>query len=280
MDYNYFLIEVANRLVDQLDNIIREDGSPLALDIGSRPGFVYWAIYSNDGMEDVGGIDGVRKLVHLEYSADMLHRDDNGTGTDNGGGGENTEEERRYGMYRLHGNKEGPLPFPDGTFDLVISSATLLWVNDLPGFLLDIKHVLKPDGCLVFAMVGGSSTLTELRSSLVLAEMERDGEISSHVGPFVDFSDVGSLLNNAGSTLTTVDMDTIPLLYPNAMVLIENLQRIGGKACVNRRESVSRGNFLAAACVYNDMPIPNSEIVIISNFELTALLKKMTIIEQ
>ena len=27
----------------------------------------------------------------------------------------------------------------------------------------------------------------------------------------------------------------------------------GGKACVNRRESVSRGNFLAAACVYDEM---------------------------
>jgi len=50
--------------------------------------------------------------------------------------------------------------------------------------------------------------------------------------------------------------------------------------CVNWREPVSRGNFLAAACVYDEMSIPNSKIVIISNSELTALLKKMTITEQ
>ena len=157
----------------------------------------------------------------------MLNRDDDGTGTNDGGGGEKTEEERRCGTYRLQGNEEGPLPFSDGTFDLVISSAALHWVNNLPGLLLEIKRVLKPDGCLIFAMVGGSSTLTELRSLLVLAEMEWDGGVSSHVGPFVDFSDVGSLLTNAGFALTTVDVDTIPLSYPNAMVLMEHLQRMG-----------------------------------------------------
>ena len=68
-------------------------------------------------------------------------------------------------------------------------------------------------------MVGGSSTITELRSSLVLAEMEWDGGVSLHVGPFVDFSDIGSLLTNAGFALTMVDLGTIPLSYPNVMFL-------------------------------------------------------------
>ena len=31
--------------------------------------------------------------MQLDSSADMLHRHDNGTGTDDGGGGEKTEEE-------------------------------------------------------------------------------------------------------------------------------------------------------------------------------------------
>ena len=52
----------------------------------------------------------------------------------------------------------------------------------------------------MFAMVGGA-TLPELRSSLVLAEMERDGGVSPHVGPFVDFSDIGSLMGSAGRSI-------------------------------------------------------------------------------
>jgi len=96
-----------------------------ALDIGSGSGFVYRAIYSDDGMDGAGGIGGVRKLVQLESSVDMLHRDDDGTGIDDGDGGEKTEEEQRCGTYRLQRNEEGPLPFPDGTFDHVIRSAAL-----------------------------------------------------------------------------------------------------------------------------------------------------------
>jgi len=165
--------------------------------------------------------------VQLESSVDMLHRDDDGTGTNDRGGGEKTEEEQRCGTYRLQGNKEGPLPFSDGTFDLIISSAALDWVNSHPRLLLEIKRILKLNRCLIFAIVGGTSTLMELRSSFVLAEMEWDGGVSLHVGPFVDFSDVGSLLTNAGLALMTVNMDTILLLYPNAMVFMDHLQRMG-----------------------------------------------------
>ena len=105
----------------------------------------------------------------------------------------------------------------------------------------------------MFAMVGGA-TLPELRSSLVLAEMERDGGVSPHVGPFVDFADVGSLISAAGFALPTVDIDTIQFSYPNAMVLMEHLQRMGeGNACLNRRPRVGKDTFLAAACLYHQL---------------------------
>merc|ERR1719491_557113 len=206
-------------------------------------------------MDGVGGIGGVRKLVQLESSRLMLHRDDDigkdGGDTTKGAAGRMVDDER-CGTYQLEGNEEGPLPFPDGTFDLVLSSAALHWVNDLPNLLLEIKRVLKPDGCIMFAMVGGSATLHELRSSLVLAEMERDGGVSPHVGPFVDFSDVGSLLTNAGFDLTTIDIDTIRLGFPNGMVAMEHLQRMGeSNACLNRRPSMSSDSFLSAACIYD-----------------------------
>ena len=245
--YDYVRKEIASRLVDRLDDIIREEGFPLALDIGSGPGHIYREIVKVDGLDGAGGIGGVRKLVMLDSCQEMLHRDDEELES------LSEEEKARCGMYKMTGDEEGPLPFPDGTFDLVLSSNSMHWVNDLPGLLRDIKRVLKSDGCFMFAMVGGA-TLTELRSSLVLAEMERDGGVSPHVGPFVDFSDVGNLLTNAGFNLTTIDIDTIRLGFPNAMVCMEHLQRMGeNNACLSRRPKMSADTFLASACIYDDM---------------------------
>ena len=262
IDYDYFREEIASRLVDRLDDIRRDGGFPLALDLGSGPGYVHRAICADDAFDGPGGIGGVRKLVQLDSSEAMLNRDVGiGGGQDDADSFEGSD---RCSTYRLHADEETKLPFPDGTFDLVLSSASIHWVNDLPGLLAEAKRVLKPDGCLMFAMIGGS-TLSELRSSLVLAEMERDGGVSTHVGPFVDFADVGTLLTAAGFTLPTVDIDTIKLGYPNAMVLMEHLQRMGeGNACASRRGTTTNAGdstgprmgadaFLSAACIYDSM---------------------------
>jgi NADH dehydrogenase [ubiquinone] 1 alpha subcomplex assembly factor 5 len=56
---------------------------------------------------------------------------------------------------------EEELPFDDSTFDLVTSSMSLHWCNDLPAALKEIRRVLKPDGCFIGAMLGGN-TLNEV----------------------------------------------------------------------------------------------------------------------
>ena len=60
----------------------------------------------------------------------------------------------------------------DGTFDLVMSSQSIHWVNDLPSVFQEVFRVLKPDGCFMFSMIGGA-TLPELRVSMVLAELAK-----------------------------------------------------------------------------------------------------------
>ena len=254
-EYDYIRTELALRLVDRLDDIIRDEGFPLALDIGAGPGYIYKEIVKDDGFNGSGGIGGVRKIVMLDSSEEMLHRDEEQL--------HNIPDElkQRCSVYRLIADEEGPLTqFPDGTFDLVLSAGAMHSINDLPGLWKEIRRVLKPDGCFMFAMVGGS-TLNELRSSMVLAELERDGGVSPHVGPFVEFSDVGALLTNAGFNLTTIDIDTIKVGYPNAFVLMEHLQRMGeSNVCINRRDRMTVDTFLASACIYDGMyPLENQE---------------------
>ncbi|KAI6071612.1 NADH dehydrogenase [ubiquinone] 1 alpha subcomplex assembly factor 5 [Aix galericulata] len=96
------------------------------------------------------------------------------------------------------------LPFKEDTFDLVVSSLSLHWVNDLPKAFREIHQVLKPDGVFIGSMFGGD-TLYELRCSLQLAELEREGGFSPHVSPFTAVSDLGHLLSRTGfNTLTVV----------------------------------------------------------------------------
>ena len=116
------------------------------------------------------------------------------------------------------------------------------------------KRILKPDGCFLASIIGGSS-LPELRSALLLAESERDGGVSPRVGPFVDVSDIGRLLSGAGFALPTVDVDTLRFSFPNAMVLMEHIQRMGeANACIERKQGrTSLDTFLASACLYEDM---------------------------
>jgi NADH dehydrogenase [ubiquinone] 1 alpha subcomplex assembly factor 5 len=77
---------------------------------------------------------------------------------------------------------EENLPFAENSLDAVVSSLSLNWVNDLPGTLIQIKNSLKPDGVFIGAMFGGD-TLFELRTSLQLAEVERESGISPRISP-------------------------------------------------------------------------------------------------
>ena len=65
-----------------------------------------------------------------------------------------------------------PLPFPDDSFDVVISSLSLHWCSDLQGTLCEVNRILRPDGALFLAITGGDS-LPELRCSLLMGEQVR-----------------------------------------------------------------------------------------------------------
>ncbi|KAM3856526.1 arginine-hydroxylase NDUFAF5, mitochondrial [Vipera latastei] len=145
------------------------------------------------------------------------------------------------------------LPFKENTFDLVVSSLSLHWVNDLPKALHEVHRVLKPDGVFIGSMFGGD-TLFELRCSLQLAELEREGGFSPHVSPFTAVSDLGHLLGRAGFNTLTVDSDEIQVNYPGMFEIMADLQGMGeSNCCWNRKPMIHRATMLAAAAVYKEL---------------------------
>ena len=118
------------------------------------------------------------------------------------------------------------LPFHPHSFDLVVSGLALHWVNDLLGTLIQIRHVLKPDGYFVASMIGGE-TLKELRQILLQAESELLGGATMRVSPFADVSDLSSLLQRAGFAMPVSDRERLTIRYDNMFALLQDLKASG-----------------------------------------------------
>ena len=146
------------------------------------------------------------------------------------------------------------IPYEPRTFDAVLSSLSLHWINDLPGYLSQVNSILKPDSPFLAAMLGGD-TLYELRTSLQLASMERRGGVSPHVSPLADVRDVGGLLTRAGFQMLTVDVDDIVIDYPTVFALMADLQAMGeGNAVLGREMGpIGRDVLMATEAIYKEL---------------------------
>lgn len=145
----------------------------------------------------------------------------------------------------------GRLPLEPESLDLIVSVLGLHEVNDLPGFFIQARRALRPDG-LLLAAFAGAGTLGELRESLLAAEAELTGGASARVSPFADVKDAGALLQRAGFALPVADLETITVRYENMFGLMADLRGMGStSALANRsRRPPGRQLFARAAQIY------------------------------
>jgi SAM-dependent methyltransferase len=126
---------------------------------------------------------------------------------------------------------EEALPFAEASFDLVASALSLHWVNDLPGALVQIRRILKPDGLFIGIALGGR-TLTELRQSLLAAEEQTRGGAANRVSPFMDVIDAAGLLQRTGFAMPVADNDVRTVRYGNPLRLLSDLRGMGETAAL------------------------------------------------
>ena len=148
---------------------------------------------------------------------------------------------------------EEALPVGPESFDLVVSTLALQWVNDLPGALVQIRRALRPDGLLLACMIGGGS-LGELRASFTAAEAELEGGASPRVAPFVDVRALGNLMQRAGFALPVVDSESLVVRYDSMFGLMTDLRAMGAtnSLAARRRKPLRRATLMRAAEIYAD----------------------------
>ncbi|KAG0262804.1 hypothetical protein DFQ27_002117 [Actinomortierella ambigua] len=223
---DYVKDEVAFRVVDRLLDIKRDFNE--VVELGSGAGHIAKHVDT----------DMMKKLIMCDMSETMLKRDQ--------------DVEYEVPVERLVVDEE-QLPFAENSLEAVVSSLSMHWVNDLPGAMIQIQRSLKPDGVFIAGLFGGD-TLFELRTSLQLAEQDREGGISPRVSPMADSRDLGALLSRAGFTLTTVDVDEVTVNYPSAIELMQDLRAMGeSNAVLTRRAFLKRDTMMAAAAIYQEM---------------------------
>jgi len=219
-EFDFLFRHVGAALADRLQDITRD--FPRVLDLGGRDGFFSELIVGHNGIENVFRCDlseaFMRDGVGLRVVAD-----------------------------------EEFIPFAPESFDLVISCLDLHWVNDLPGTLVQLRQVLKPDGLFLAAMFGGN-TLAELRASLLAAETEITGGAGPRVSPFADVRDAGDLLVRAGFALPVADSFDVTVSYADPLKLMRDLRGMGESNAVRARQrGFTRRDVLArAAAHYQD----------------------------
>jgi SAM-dependent methyltransferase len=131
-------------------------------------------------------------------------------------------------------------------FDLALSLFSLQAINDLPGAIIQIRRLLKPDGLFLGVLFGGA-TLNELRQSFIAAESEILGGVNPHVAPFADVRDMGALLQRAGFALPVADVERLVVRYSSFPALVRDLRAHGqGNVLAARRRNFTGRRVLAA----------------------------------
>jgi SAM-dependent methyltransferase len=222
------LRDAAERLLDRLDDTTRRFSD--ALDVGGRG--VVAPLLRARGM----------RVVSCDLSSSMA-------ALSGGPGGS-----------AIVAADEECLPFASASFDLIVASLSLHWVNDLPGALLQMRQALRPGG-LLLASLPALGTLAELRAALTGAEAEVSGGVSPRVSPFPELRDCAGLLQRAGFTLPVADIDEICLLYADPFALVADLRAAGETNAVRQRDRSVPSRMLFPAAL-GRLPIRDGRVTV------------------
>ncbi len=114
------------------------------------------------------------------------------------------------------------LPYQDSSFDLVASSTTYQWVEDLQKAFSEARRVLKPGGYFAF-LTFGPKTLTELKRYYREA-FEKDAD---YLHNYMNMRELVVMLKAGGFEVMKNNSDTIREFYPGFRVFFKSLKGLG-----------------------------------------------------
>lgn len=124
------------------------------------------------------------------------------------------------------------LPFPDASFDLVVSNLLLPWCHSPHRVFEEAARILRSGGAFMFT-TAGPDTLQEYRKIWAL--------LDTHLHEFglIDMHDLGDTMMASGFAAPVLDRDNLIVDYPDIDSLQEELQNLGaGNLARGRRKGL------------------------------------------
>lgn len=189
---------VAGRLLERLDLIKINPGR--IVDIGSGTGMTARVL---------GKKYKLAQVLQIDISGCMLRY--------------SRQREKKFfsRQHHIQADMEN-IPLRDNSVDLVFSSLTYQWCNNLDKAYSEVCRLLSSNGPFIFTMLG-PDTLKELRSCW--ASVDDD----MHVNDFIDMHDVGDALGRAGFHDIVMDVEMITLEYADCIQLMRELKLVGAQ---------------------------------------------------
>lgn len=114
------------------------------------------------------------------------------------------------------------LPVKNSSVDLIISNGFLHQVNDMGALLSECFRVLKPNGLLLFTLLG-PDTLHELAHSFTAI----DNRPVTRVHPFMDMHHIGDMLVKIGFLDPVMDKYDTTVTYTTINQLVKDIKALG-----------------------------------------------------
>nr|WP_282177493.1 malonyl-ACP O-methyltransferase BioC [Vibrio nereis] len=124
------------------------------------------------------------------------------------------------------------LPLDDNSVDIVFSSLTLQWCEDLSVPLKEMRRVLKPDGLMCFSTLLDGS-LHELKQAWIKVDSYQ------HVNDFISLNQVKIALAQSECAKHSLDLPTITVWYDTAFSLMRDLKGIGANHVSGRAQGLT-----------------------------------------
>lgn len=221
-EYAFLQNEVAERLLERLE--LMNVSPKTILDAGCGTGFCSRALKKRFSKAKITGVDIAQGMIdQAKLSNKLFSKVD-------------------YQCADIEN-----LPHKNSSFDLVVSSLTIQWIEKPLAVFKELERVLKPGGLLIFSSLG-PDTLTELKQSWAQVDQ------AVHVNNFIDMHLVGDDVHKAGFENTVMDRDVITMTYETLKGLMKDLKGIGAHNLnANRqRGMLGKNKYLALQKAYDE----------------------------